>query len=262
MNQLPIGMFQPGDSVIYRLNSVVKILIVIILLASVILTDNIPGYCILVMFFGMVLFISKINISTVLAFVVRLKWFFLLILILNTCFFSAEDAWIKIWIFQPSYEGLMQGLHVVFSVIFALAISNLLTVTTTPLSLTDAISILISPLRILRVPTGQISMIMSVAIQFIPALLEESDMIRRAQTARGAKLDSRRLTEKAKAGMALIIPVFIAAFRRADELSMAMEARGYRADIYCRQCRIPKLSLKDVMALVICTGLCVLQILI
>lgn len=262
MNQLPVGMYQPGDSVIYRLNAGVKIIAMIILLVSVIFTDSVAGYCILVLFLGSLLLISKINIFTALASVMRLKWFFIIILLMNICFFSSENPWVRIWIFQPSYRGLMQGVHVVVCVIFALIISNILTVTTTPLALTDAISTLLSPLQIFKVPTEQIAMILSVAIQFIPTLFEETDMIRKAQMARGARFDSRKLTDKAKAVMPLVIPVFIAAFRRADELSIAMEARGYRADVYNRGVRFIKPEFKDIAALLICTGLCVIQILI
>ncbi len=262
MNLLPIGMYQPGNSIIYKLNAVTKIIAMLILLVSVIFTDSLLGYGVQLLFLCALIIISKIDIGVAFDLVKRLKWFFLIILFMNICFFSADKPWFSFWIFKPSYEGLMQGIHVVACVIFALITGSILTITTTPLELTDAIGRLLSPLKIFHIPTGQISMIISVAIQFIPTLSKETDMIRKAQMARGAGFDSSRLKDKAGAVLPLIIPVFVAAFRRADELSMAMEARGYRTDVCYEKDDWLKLELKDVFALFICIALCVVQIVI
>ena len=106
---------------------------------------------------------------------------------------------------------------------------NMLTTTTSPIALTDALESLFKPLALVRVPVKTVSLIISVAIQFIPTLLEETAAIRMAQTARGARFESKNLLHKAQAVVPLVVPVFVSAFRRADELSMAMEARGYRS---------------------------------
>ena len=122
----------------------------------------------------------------------------------------------------------MQGVHTVVRVVLLLIFSGLVTATTAPLAMTGAMELLFSPLSLVRIPVGQIAMILSVAVQFVPTLLEEADAIAKAQTARGAGFDSRRLRDRAGALAPLVVPVFLAAFKRADELSLAMEARGYR----------------------------------
>lgn len=186
---------------------------------------------------------------------------FLLVLLMNLCFFSPDDAWFSLWIFTPSPAGLAQGLNVVLRVLFILVFSNILTLTTAPLELTGAIELLLSPLRLLRIPVGQVAMILSVAIQFIPTLFEETDMIRKAQTARGAKFDSRRLLDKAGAVAPLAVPIFLSAFKRADELSLAMEARGYRAGLNRGGAASLHLSWRDAAAFIFCVLFCTVQIL-
>ena len=163
------------------------------------------------------------------------------------------------WIFCPSMQGLVQGANVVLRVVLILILSNVLTTTTAPLKLTDGMERLLSPLRVIRVPTEQVAMIISVAIQFIPTIFEETDMIRKAQMARGARFDSRNYFEKAKAVMPLVIPIFLAAFKRADELSLAMEARGYRTDVRRAVKKREKLCAADFAALLVCAALCAMQ---
>lgn len=260
MRGLPTGMYQPGNSAIHRMNPSVKLIAAFILLAAVIAAETIPGYMLLIVFTVCLIKIAEIGFYTALVSVSRLKWFFLVILLMNLCFFGPEDPWVSWWIFQPSYEGLMQGINVVARVILLLVISNVLTVTTAPLELTGAIGALLYPLHIFRIPTEQISMILSVAIQFIPTLFEETDNIRKAQMARGARFDSPKLTEKAKAVLPLTVPIFIAAFKRADELSLAMEARGYRTDVKRPGPRFGKIGGAELLALFICAAVCLLEI--
>ena len=143
-----------------------------------------------------------------------------------------------------------------------LVLSNVLTCTTPPLEITGAIQTLLSPLRLVRLPVEDIAMILSVAVQFIPTLLEETDTIRKAQIARGARFESRRLHERAQAMLPLIVPIFLSAFKRADELAMAMEARGYRgARGRTRKKSVP-LPLSGWGALALCALVCAAEILL
>ena len=123
--------------------------------------------------------------------------------------------------------------------------------------MTEAMERILTPLRILGVPTDLVAMILSIAIQFIPTLLEETDNIRKAQTARGARFDSRKLTEKANAVLSLVIPIFLAAFKRADELSLAMEARGYRTDVKRSRKKYAPLQSRHWLSMGLCTALAV-----
>lgn len=186
--------------------------------------------------------------------------FFLVIFLMNALFFDSADRICSWWIFSLSHGGLVQGANVVLRVMLIIIISNIFTCTTDTAEITFALNSLIKPLKFIRVPVEDVAMIISIAIQFIPTLLEETDTIRKAQTARGARFESKRLLEKAASITPLVIPIFISAFRHADELSQAMEARGYRnARNRTRRKREP-LHMRDYAALAVCTSVFVIQI--
>ena len=262
MKQLPAGMYQQGNSVIHKLNSTVKVLLLIILLAAVVAANTLPGYGVLIVFTAVIVLLSHIGIKSAVGGIVRMIWFFIIIFIMNLCFFQSERAWITFWIFSPSYDGMMQGIKVVVRVAVIMIFCNILNVTTPPVEITRAMENMMSPLRIIKVPTHQLALILSVAIQFIPTLFEEADMIKKAQTARGARFDSRKFRDKAGAVIPMVVPIFISAFRRADELSLAMVARGCRVDV--RQANRDRLhiGLAEIMAFLICMALLVLQIIL
>lgn len=260
MTRLPTGMFIPGNSFIHRLDARIKLLSLVVLIIAVVDTDSIIGYVILAAVTALIILLSGLPVKTAVGSASRLYLFFILIFIMNACFFSIENAWFSFWIIHPSPTGVLQGVNVVLRVFLALVLSNTLTCTTAPMELTEALESLFSPLRLLRIPTDQIAMIISVAIQFIPVLFEETDMIRKAQTARGACFDSKKLTEKAAAVMPLAVPIFIGAFRRADELSLAMEARGYTGKAKHTSGEKKSLFLRDFAAILSALAICVIQI--
>ncbi len=262
MKHLPDGMYQQGSSVIHCLDATVKLILLIILIAAVVTADTLVGYAILIVFTAAAILLSRISIRSAIGSAGRLKWFFIIIFIMNLCFYSADNPWVSFWIFNPSYDGMMQGIRVVARVFIILVLSNILNVTTAPIAVTNAFENLLSPLRIFRIPTRQLSLILSVAIQFIPTLFEETDMIRKAQLSRGARFDSRRLLDKARAVVPLVVPIFVAAFRRADELSLAMEARGYRVDSkQGKKCSV-HIGVAELISFAVCTALCALQIIV
>lgn len=262
MNRLPTGMFLPGDSLIHRLDSRVKLLSLLITVISILWVDSWIGYVIMAGLIAVAVYLSGIPLRTALNPVGRLQWFFVVILLMNTCFYSPEKAWVSWWIFTPSLSGLMQGIDVVMRVFLALIISDVITSTTAPMETTNALDCLMSPLKLVGIPTGQIAMILSVAIQFIPTLSEETDMIRKAQTARGARFDSAKFTEKAEAVLPLVVPIFFSAFKRADELALAMEARGYRTAAGRTGKRFTPLRTRDYAALSVVGLIGVLQMVI
>jgi energy-coupling factor transport system permease protein len=262
MSRLPTGMYLPGNSLIHQLDCRIKLFALFIIIATVLLIDSLVGYGIMIAFTGFIILLSGISLNTVLSSVNKLYWFFILILLMNTVFYSPDNAWFSFWIFTPSLSGLMQGIDVVLRVLLVLVISNVLTSATSPMEITNALESLISPLQIFGIPTAQIAMILSIAVQFIPTLSTETDMIRKAQMARGARFDSPKIIEKAEAVLPLVIPIFFAAFKRADELSMAMEARGYRTALGRTKKAFGVLQLQDYSALAIVVALCVVQIMI
>lgn len=262
MNALPTGLYQPGASVLHRLDALTKILCLILMLVAVVNTTTIPGYAVLALLTALLIKLSGVRPGTVLHSAARLSWFFAVILLMNLCFYNPEHPWVSWWIFRPSTEGLLQGVNVVARVFLLLVLSNLLTICTAPLAMTEAMERMLSPLRFVGVPTDLVAMILSVAIQFIPTLFEETDNIRKAQMARGARFDSPKLLEKGKAVLPLVVPIFLAAFKRADELSLAMEARGYRTDVKRSRKKYPRLKKTDWLAMLACAALAAVFVII
>ena len=257
MRHVPTSAYYPGDSVIHRMLPLAKMISFIILLVAVIFAGTVPEYVILGAFIVFMVYMSRLKPSLALGSVRRLIILFIVILAMNTCFYGPDDPWVSFWIFKPSYSGLMQGINIVIRVISILIIGNVLVLTTAPMALTMSLEYLFSPLRIFKVPVDQIAMILSVAIQFIPTLFEETDAIKTAQMARGARFDSKKLTQKAYAVLPLLIPIFISSFKRADELSVAMESRGYRVNHKRRRKKSEPLKRRDIIALIMCSAMCV-----
>lgn len=260
MKQFPAGMYQQGNSILHHMDATIKILMLVILLAAVIAADTLIGYVILIVFSAIAVALSHIGIKAALGNVFRMLWFFVIIFLMNLCFYKSDNAWVRFWIFTPSYDGLMQGIKVVVRVAVFLVICNILNASTPPVEITRAMENIMFPLSFIKIPTRQIALILSVAIQFIPTLFEEADLIKKAQVARGARFDSRRLRDKAGAVIPMVVPIFISAFRRADELSLAMEARGYRFDSAKSKGRSIRFGVAEIAALLFSAALFAVQI--
>jgi len=262
VNRLPTGTFLPGISIVHRLDARVKLLALFIIITTILLINSILGYAMMVVFIALVIITSGIQFDTALNAVNRLYWFFLLIFLMNTLFYCPDQAWFSLWILTPSLTGMVYGMNVVLRVFLVLVVSNVVASTTAPMETTYALESLVSPLRYVGIPTGQIAMILSIAIQFIPTISEETETIRKAQTARGARFDSNKLTEKAAAILPLVIPIFFSAFKRADDLSVAMEARGYSGVSRRTTKRFSALQSHDYGVLVIVLLIFLLQVVI
>ena len=260
MNYLPSFFYQAGNSPLHRLNAAVKLLCFGLLLTALMILRSFPAYITASAFLAAIMALGRLRLRSALQPVWQLRWFFLLVLLMNFCFYAPQEAFASWWIFSPSAAGLLQGLHIILRVTLILLLSSILIMTTAPVALTDGLQILLQPLRLLRIPAGQVSMILSVSLQFIPTLLEEANMIRKAQTARGAQFESPHLWEKARAAAPLVIPIFLAAFKRADELALAMEARGYHNQNFIPSCRPFPLQADNIAALLLCICLLFLSL--
>ena len=262
MSYLPVGSYLERNSFLHKVDAFVKLLCTLILLAAVILADTLVGYAVIIALLAVIIKSSSIGVRNALNGVIPLWLFFLLIFFMNAAFFdSAHTLW-SWWIFRFSLEGVVQGINVVFRVALAMILGNLLVSTTSPLAITGALESLIFPLKYIGVPIQDVAMILGVAIQFIPTFMEEAEMIRKAQTARGARFESKKFTEKAQAVIPLVVPIFLSAFRRADELSMAMEARGYHRTK--RKIRFQKRQIgkREVTAFLVSVFVCAIEIII
>ena len=246
MNERMTGQFIPGNSVLHRLDARAKLICFIVLIAVVILAHSVIGYALVLAFTAALIIISKLPLSTAIGSVKRMFWFFVLIFIMNALFFSSENAIWSWWIISLSKDGMVQGFNVVFRVIVILLMANVFT--------------LVKPLKLVGLPADEIAMIISVAIQFIPTLLQEADTVKKAQIARGARFESRKLHERAAAMLPLIVPIFLSAFKKADELAMAMEARGYRGEKYRTHRKNGAMALGSYFAIFICCVLCAAEI--
>ena len=262
MREVMSGSYVPGKSILHRLDAKAKFFSFLLLIMAVILAHSALEYVMITAIWIAMIAVSHCSLRPIFGSVQRMRWFFILVFLTNAFFFHADHPLWKWWIFTLSQEGIAQGFQVIYRVILILVLSNLLTLTTPPLAITGAIQTMLRPLKLIRLPADDIAMILSVAIQFIPTLMEETESIKKAQISRGARLDSKRLTERARAMLPLVIPIFVAAFRHADELAMAMEARGYRRGSYQVPQKHKSIPRSGWCALCLCALVIVAEILI
>lgn len=253
------GQYTPGSSPLHRLGSFPKILCFGLITAGFLQRFSVLSFLLSVSVCFLLISLSRLPMKTVFGGILSGGWFFLFILLMNFFFFRTEDAYFSFWIFTPTKAGLLQGLDVVSRVILLILLGNLLICTTSPIDLMKGIRTLISPLKILRLPVEDISMILSIALQFVPTLLLEASDLQKAQTARGAGFEGKGLRNKIRGASALLIPLFLTAVRRADELALAMEARGFRRGIRRRSLSSGPAA-RDILAILLSLAFLMAQI--
>ena len=227
IRDITIGQYYPTDSVIHKLDPRVKLVGTIVFIISLFVFRSWVGYVLATLVLAAVIKISKGPFK----FMIRgLKSIVILLLItvIFNLFLTPGETLIQIWKLRITKEGVVTAVFMIFRLMYLIIGSSVLTLTTTPNHLTDGLEKGLNPLKKIKVPVHEISMIMSIALRFIPILLEETDKIMKAQMARGADFESGGLIKKAKSLVPLLVPLFISAFRRSNDLAMAMEARGYR----------------------------------
>ncbi len=252
LKDITIGQYIPGDTKVHNLDPRVKIIITFVFIASLFFINKFFAYIFVIAFMAMALFISKIEIKYMFKGLKPLIAIILLTVILNI-FMTEGEIIYTIWKLKITKEGLYQAGFMALRLIFLITGASLLTLTTSPISLTDGIEKLLNPFRKIGVPAHEIAMMMTIALRFIPTLLEETDKIMKAQMARGADFESGNIINRAKAMIPLLVPLFISAFRRADELALAMEARCYRGGENRTRMKQLKLEYIDLGASVITT---------
>lgn len=227
IRDITLGQYYPTESIIHRLDPRVKLVATIVFIISLFVFDTFRGYVVATAFLGIVIKLSRVPFK----FMVKgLKSIILLLMItvIFNLFLTSGEPLIQIWKLTITKEGLRTAVFMAIRLIYLIIGSSVMTLTTTPNHLTDGMEKLLKPLNKIRVPVHEIAMMMSIALRFIPILLEETDKIMKAQMARGADFESGNIIKKAKSLVPLLVPLFISAFRRANDLAMAMEARCYR----------------------------------
>ncbi len=227
IRDITLGQYYQADSVIHKLDPRVKLVATICFIISLFVVQNWVGYVVAAVFLVAMIKLSKVPFKFMVKGMKAIV-FILLITLLFNLFLTPGEPLITIWKLKITKEGLRIAVMMAVRLCFLIIGSSIMTLTTTPNSLTDGMEKLMKPLKIFRVPVHEVAMMMSIALRFIPILLEETDKIMKAQIARGADFESGNLIKKAKAMVPLLVPLFISAFRRANDLAMAMEARCYR----------------------------------
>ncbi len=226
LRDITLGQYYPSDSVLHRLDPRTKLFGTMAFIVSLFLCRTWPGYAVAVLFLACAIILSKIPFG----FMVRGLKAIVILLLISVCFnlfLSSGNEIFRFWIFKVTDTGVRVASQMALRLICLVLGSSLMTLTTTPNMLTDGMEKSLGFLKKIRVPVHEIAMMMSIALRFIPILVEETNKIMKAQMARGADFDTGGLVKKARAMIPLLIPLFISAFRRANDLAVAMEARCY-----------------------------------
>lgn len=246
LRDITIGQYFPADTIIHRLDPRTKILITTMFIASLFFIKSFYPYLFILAFILLTVKLSKVPFRYVLKGLKPLMLIILITFVINI-FMTKGEVLFSIGPLDVTKEGIRQAVFMALRLIFLITGTSLLTLTTSPISLTDGIEKLMSPLRRFHVPVHELAMMMTIALRFIPTLLEETDKIMKAQTARGADFESGNIVKRAKNLVPLLVPLFINAFRRADELAIAMEARCYRGGYNRTRLNELKFTKKDIL---------------
>ena len=227
LKDITLGQYFPGDTVVHRLDPRTKLILTIVYIAALFCAASWSGYLLVFLALACIMAAAHIRPSAVLRGLKPLVIIIVFTAILNLFFTSGDDTLFRWHFLHITHTGLHNAIVMILRVMLLVSGTFLLTYTTSPLAITDGLEMLLSPLKKLHVPVYELSLMMSIALRFIPTLIEETDRIMSAQKGRGADLETGSIIDRAKALLPLLIPLFVSAFRRADELATAMECRCY-----------------------------------
>jgi len=245
LKDITLGQYYPVESPVHRLDPRVKILLTIAFIVGVFLAKSLLGFLPVIVFIVLAAYASHLPLKLLAKGLKPLRFILIFTFLLNLFFSPGDTVLVHVWRIQITLEGLLTALRFSARLIF------LLTLTTPPVVLTDGLERLLSPFAKIGFPAHELAMMMTIALRFIPTLLEEADKIMKAQMARGADFESGNIIQRAKAMVPLLVPLFISAFRRAGDLAMAMEARCYHGGEGRTRLRILKLTRADAVATLI-----------
>ena len=227
LTDITLGQYYPGESFIHQMDPRTKIVCTMIFIAAIFLASSPLSYVVITGFLALTIFYSNIPLKLVVKSIKPL-WFILIFTFLIHIFTTPGQMFFTFGIIHASKEGIVYGAYMTLRLVYLITFSSLLTYTTSPIVLTDGIEALLMKFHKLGVPAHELAMMMSIALRFIPTLLEETDRIMKAQASRGANFTTGSIMQKAKSMIPVLVPLFVSAFRRADDLATAMEARCYR----------------------------------
>ena len=247
LKDITLGQFFPGDSLLHRLDPRTKIVLLFFFLAAIFVFDSPLAYAALTAFTAALIAVSRVPLLLMLKALKPLSWIIAFTFVIHLVS-TPGDAFFHVWLFDFTWQGAAKGFFIALRLALLILLSALLTYTTSPLALTDALETLMQPAKRVGVPAHEIAMMMTIALRFVPTLIEEADKIMKAQQARGADLTEGSVIERIKGFVPVLVPLFISAFRRADDLALAMEARCYRGGVGRTQMKALRISSIDYVA--------------
>lgn len=262
IRDITIGQYYPANSPLHRLDPRVKIVCTLLYLISLFLFRSVLGYVVATAFLFGTIKLSKVPFRYIVKGLKPIIMLLMITVVFNLFLTRTGETLVQVWFLRVTDDGLRTAVYMAIRLIYLILGSSLMTFTTTPNALTDGIESLLKPLNKIKVPVHDIAMMMSIALRFIPILLEETDKIMKAQIARGADLESGNIIQKAKSMVPILVPLFVSAFRRANDLAMAMEARCYRGGDGRTKMKPLVYKKRDYVAYAVTIGYMVLAVLV
>ena len=260
IRDITIGQYYPVNSPIHRMDARVKLIITFLFILTLFFVNTFLGYVFVILCMSAVIKTSKVPLKFMLKGIKGILIIILFTAFINVFMTRGEHILFEWGIFTVTTEGILIAVKMCIRIVLLVVGSSILTLTTTPIQLTDGIEYILRPFKKIGVPAHEIAMMMTIALRFIPTLLDETDKIMKAQQARGADFDSGNLFQRAKSLIPILVPLFISSFRRADELAMAMEARCYHGDENRTRMNVMVLKSSDYRAVVILAAYCIVLI--
>jgi energy-coupling factor transport system permease protein len=251
LKDITLGQYFPGESPVHRLDPRAKLALTAVYIVALFLAQGVVTYAVMFAWLALTVICSQLPVKAIFKGMRPLLFILIFTGLLNIFYTSGQPLW-DWWIFHITWEGLVMAGKMILRVMMLVTGTFLLTYTTSPIQLTDGLERLLGPLKKIRVPVHELAMMMTIALRFIPTLLEEADKIMNAQRARGADFDTGNLARRAKALVPLLVPLFVSAFRRAEELAVAMECRCYHGGEGRTRMRVLVMRPADLATLLIC----------
>ena len=263
LKDITLGQYFPGKSVIHLLDPRTKLIMLVVYIVALFVADNWISYGVMFVFLATVIAISQIPVKSIVRGMKPLIFILVFTGVLNLFFTEGDTVLVSFWVITITLEGVIRAIFMIARILMLITCTFLLTYTTSPIALTDGLEALMKPLKVIRVPVHELAMMMCIALRFIPTLIEETDKIMSAQKARGADFESGNLMHRVKALVPILVPLFISAFRRADDLATAMECRCYQGGDGRTKMKLLRYKRRDFAAfgvgILLITGIAVLR---
>ena len=251
LKDITLGQYFPGNSVVHKMDPRTKLLFLVVYIVALFLASGWISYGVMFLFLAMTIAISRIPLKSIVSGMKPLVLILVFTGVLNLFFTGGDKVLLHWWVITVTLEGVVRAVFMVLRILMLITCTFLLTYTTSPIALTDGLESLLSPLKKLRLPVHELSMMMCIALRFIPTLIEETDKIMSAQKARGADFESGNLLQRVKALVPILVPLFISSFRRADELATAMECRCYHGGDGRTKMKLLRFKRRDYLAFLV-----------